>query len=207
MVIDATLKRDISVDWFFPFKSAVDIELRNLNYHSVELALEGFEDFLKGPDFLRNTDGGQLFAQKNQQAEQLEVLSEEDWTALSISYNSLYSNPPINPFFWLIDKLTFSGNRLPKRCLKDTPSIIPFEGWWNYRSKARNRKTLLAVDIYNHKSKERSRDKERFQALWKRYKEDAALYKKTKEQLSADYSATHKEFTTTDFWRKFLKLV
>ena len=84
-------------------------------------------------------------------------------------------------------------------------AVIDAAGWVYPAAKIRDAEILIVVDMPNKKGAIRRMNKTRFDEVWGRYKKAASSYKKNKDRLYAEYAARRSEFTSVEFWKRYLK--
>lgn len=189
----------------------MQLELKKYNYINAELALEGFEDFLKGPSYIMQPIAERRFMDANKNAEKLVSLEDLFEQAKSIGFDlanvdctDIENDVPRSTKEALIDFLSFNGQRIFNTSGENEVAVIPSLGWSYPAGKIRGAEYLVAVDPYNRKGVIRKKDKTRFKEVWSRYKKDVRHYKKNKRSLHAEYAAVRKEITSVDYWKKYL---
>lgn len=191
----------------------VQLELKKFNYEDAELALDGFEDFLKGPQFIMERGMAEkTFMAANRNKEKLESIGElkKDAEKQGISLSGLTSNDVLRDYRRTIpdrlaDFVTINGHRFGTGYVeKDSVAVIDAAGWEYPAGKIRRRDTLVAIDLPNQKGVIRKRDKDRFKQVWERYRKDVKFYQENKERLEAEYAAARGEMTSVAFWKKYL---
>lgn len=206
-------------DFFSKFYHTVQLELKKFNYTNAELALEGFEDFLKGPSFFEVPENTrQRFMEANKNAEQLIPFSELKLQAEAegIDLSSLQSadfqkgsnmgeNRTLPQRLW--DYASFNGQRLAWGYVKEgSAAIIDVAGWLYPGDRIRRRDTIVAVDLENRKGVIRHLDKKRFDEVWDRYRADIKKFKADEDRLRREYSEAKDRFTSVEFWKEYLDL-
>lgn len=191
----------------------VQIELKRFNYADAELALEGFEDFLKGPD----TTFAPGFAEKkflesHKKAEKLVPLEELDGELkkLGIDFRTLTSadiarDKPRSLFQRGLDFMTFNGQRTPLPYTKHGKvAICEASGGAYIGGALREAETVVAVSIPQRKAAIRHKDQARFNEIWKRYKDDVKAYRERKAELDKLYHEAFRRMTTVKAWKEYL---
>lgn len=190
----------------------VQLELKKFNYTNAELVLDGFEDFLKGPDFIAakgQAEKSYLAALKN--AEKLKPIEEvkKEALELGIDLDALTSlditrDPTRSRKEALIDYLTFNGQRFAGD--EQGVAVIDAAGWAYPPGRIHGKDTIIAIDMPNHKGIIRRKDKRRFQEVWSRYKADMKKYKERESKLHEEYAAAREKLTSMEFWRDYLDI-
>ncbi len=202
------------------FKRTFRLDIKKFDYDDAELTLEGFEDFLKGPDFIATpgqAEKSYLAALKKQERfktfdEARDELAEMgidldkiticDVLKLSSETNAGY----IERFKRRVVKEQLTGQRFAGSKYYDaaTPVIIDAKGYYDPDSKINHHDTIVAIDVERRRVAIRRMDRERFNTLWKRYKEDLKAYHDNKERLKAEYAAAREKLTSLAFWKHYL---
>lgn len=195
----------------------VQLELKKFNYTNAELALEGFEDFLKGPVFIeepgkteerfmwanRNAEKLIPFAELREQAKREGIDLSNIQEADSQKATNLGENRSLPQRLW--DYATFNGQRFAVGYIKPgAAAIIDVAGWLYPGNRIRRRDTIVAVDLENQKGVIRHLDKKRFDEVWGRYKKDMKYFKEHEKELREAYAAKREEFTSVAFWKQYL---
>ena len=194
------------IDFFGIFKITFRACVLRRDYASAELTLKMLEDYLKGPEFLKIDQGEKIMKENGAINEKLVPLEEIDVPGFDMRDDpDLDEKRDLKNTFRY--RLTWNGNRLcPDRWLRNKPTSIPI-GTVKYRpGKMAMRRTIVAVDVFNHTGVVRTIDKERYKALKKRYRSVVALYERTHEQVREEYRAQGDYLKSEEFWRKYLKM-
>ena len=196
----------------------VQLELKKFNYTNAELALEGFEDFLKGPEFLtepgrteerflwanRNAERLVPFSELRGQAEREGVSLADIQTADSQKATNAGEMRSMPQRLW--DFATFNGQRLAAGYTKPGPAaIIDVAGWLYPGERIRRRDTIVAVDLENQRGVIRHLDKRRFNEVWGRYKRDLREFKAREAELRRAYGEARERLTSVAFWKQYLE--
>lgn len=197
-------------DFVDNFYHIVSLELKKFNYADAELALDGFEDFLKGPDFIATkgqSEASFLAASKN--AEKLEPLEQvkEEARELGVDLDELTSlditrDPSRTRQEAFIDYLTFNGQRFGEG--ERGVAVIDAAGGAYPAGRIRGKDVIIAIDIPNHKGAIRRKDKKRFHQVWSRYKADMKQFKASESKLREAYGAAREKLTSVAFWKDYL---
>lgn len=199
-------------DFLKEFHHNVHLELKKFNYTDAELALEGFEDFLKGPSYIMQPIAEERFMYANKKKEQLKPFNELYDEALSlgidlkkITLEYVTLDVPRRMLERSLDFITFNGQRL-NLGYSDSgkTAVIDARGWMYPGGKIRRAEHIIAVDIFSRKAAIRHKDSTRFRELWNRYKRDVKYYKANKERLTKEYAAVRDEITSVAFWKNYL---
>ena len=192
----------------------VQLDLKKFNYTDAELAIKGFEDFLRGPDFIAHPVGEKRFIEANREKEKMMPLDELAIEAQKLGVDvsklthseikQLGQRSKIQAGF---DFLTCNGQRFfdENKGRKGKVVVIDAAGWVYPSGRIRNAEILIVVDMYNKCGAIRHMDKQRFKEVWTRYKKAEKEFKKRKDELFAAYAARKDEFISVDFWKRYLQ--
>ncbi len=191
----------------------VQLDLKKFNYCDAELAVKGLEDFLRGPDFIAHPVGEARFMEANREKEKMlsldELAVEAEKLGVDISkltYTGINQPGSRSEVEAAQDFITCNGQRFfdenSKR--KGKVAVIDAAGWVYPSGRIRNAEILIVVDMPNKKGAIRRMDKQRFKEVWSRYKAAEKEFKKRKTELYAAYAARKDEFTSVDFWKRYI---
>ena len=211
LIAQATCGMAPKSDFLEELHGNLQIELKKFNYKDAELLLDGFEDFMKGPEFIGKPVAEECFMRANRNAEKLVSFDElremtkdiEDFDLDDVDCMSLYRDEPRTRAEALVDFVSFNRQRVFRQVDEGT-AVIPFEGWIYPPGKIRGKDTIVAIDVYRQRGTVRHRDIERFNAIMKRYHEDLAAYRKNKSKLEKAYADARPWLTSEAFWKGYL---
>lgn len=183
------------------------IYVRSMNYESAELMLDGLEDYLKGPDFIKTASGEQLMVQNGKKNEKLIPVAELDAQVmknLEINYDMLGGEDKRSMFMKLLEMLPHDRHMLPDALLSDQPASVyysrgAYPGW-----KTMRRKVLVALDATGENGHVRIMDKARYRDLKRRYRTLVSEYNQRKDELVKAYLDAAPYLTSRDFWETYL---
>ncbi len=189
----------------------LQIELKKYNYTDAKLLLDGFEDFMKGPEFIGKPVAEECFMRANKNAEKLVSFDElRELTKDIEGFNlddedclSLYRDETRGRIAAFVDFVTFNRQRVLKKVNNDF-AVIPSEGWIYMPGKIRGKETIVAIDSHRKRGTVRHHDVNEFNAIMKRYREDLAEYRKNKQDLEKRYAAAREWLTSEEFWKGYL---
>ncbi|MGO4923066.1 glycosyltransferase [Bifidobacterium choerinum] len=206
----------------------VDLECRKFNYTDAELALQGFEDFLKGPKFIMQPVAQECFMRANREKEQLVSFDElraqarqlgiTDFDPDMLTRQVIDFDEPRTLKQRAFDFLTHNGQRfgagtLAARKLEGDAAadhveytVIPSAGWLYPAGMIHNENIIVAIDWATRKGVIRVKDVKRYQEVQKRYKRDLAYYKKHADRLSREYLAAAPQMESVEFWKAYLQM-
>lgn len=192
----------------------VQLDLKKFNYDDALLAVEGFEDFLKGPSFIREPITESRFLDANKHREKLVPFKElqrsvEDYgiNLKSLTHSEVVRDVPRNKFEAAKDFLTFNGQRFIREEGKrgNRVAVIDAAGWVYPAGKIRGAEVLVAIDMPNRCGAVRRLDIKRFNEVWGRFRKAMVYYKKNEKQLRDEYSRAREELISVAFWKDYLK--
>ena len=207
----------------------VDLECRKFNYTDAELALQGFEDFLKGPKFIMQPVAQECFMRANREKEQLvsfdelraqaEQLGIDDFDPDMLTRQVIDFDEPRTLKQRAFDFLTHNGQRFGAGTLAARKldggdaagdhveyTVIPSAGWLYPAGMIHNEHIIIAIDWATRKGVIRVKDVKRYQEVQKRYKRDLAYYKKHADRLSREYLAAAPRMESVEFWKADLQM-
>ena len=177
-------------------------ELYKFNYKGASLILDAIEDYLKGPEFLRNLDGSEWMKTKRQQDN--EMLPMTDEIRAMIPYESLYEWRPLGKISKLLYDYTCNGQkRLHTIFNSKKTGVIPY-GWGYYQEKMYFCDSIIAVDISNDCYVIYNKDINKFNKLAKRYNNVIGQYNEKRRVVADEWKNAMKEYTSVEFWSNYL---
>lgn len=195
----------------------VQLELKKFNYTNANLALDGFEDFLKGPSFIEEPGATErAFMEANRRAERLLPYDELQRQAQSegIDLSGIMRTdtpkdrtpPELRSLGQrLVDFVSFNGQRMNLGYVKrGTVAYIDVAGWLYPSSEIRRKDIIVAVDLESRRGVIRHMDRRRFRETWGRYKRAMGYYRAHKDRLLKEYSAEADRLTSPGFWKSYL---
>lgn len=209
----------------------VDLECRKFNYTDAELALTGFEDFLKGPQFIMQPVAQECFMRANREKEQLvpfdelraqaEQLGITDFNPDMLTRQAIDFDKPRSLKQRAFDYLTHNGQRFGSNNFiaqkiggngsegdadRIEYTVIPSAGWIYPAGMIHKENIIIAIDWATRKGVIRVKDVQRYRDVQKRYKRDMAYYKKHAERLSREYLAAAPQMESVAFWKRYLQM-
>ena len=199
-------------DFVGSFEDMVTKELQKFNYDNAELAIKGFEDFLRGPEWIMQPVAEQAFMDANRSAEKLipfdelfaqarelgvDLTQETDW--------KIYRDRPLERGDQRLVNLTFNGQRFPDSYVeKDKVVVIDNVGWAYPVGKFQHAEYIISIDLQNQRGIIRHIDRERFRQVKDHFRQVMRDYNDRKDELEQAYSAAREEMTSVSFWKKYL---
>ena len=215
MIAQATTGFAPKSDFMHELHNNIRLELKKFGYANAELCLDAFEDFLKGPDFIRDPRAADRFMEANAAKEQMlpfQELEREvtargfyDFDLSQIDRQFLDSDKPRTLVQRLEDYLTDNGQRYILTEGKGY-AIIPYLGWLYPAGVIHGKKAIIVIDWYNRTGALRIKDPQRFETITRRYQADMSYYRRNIRRLRKEYSAAREELTSIPFWKRYLEI-
>ncbi len=180
--------------------------LRIMAYDTADLFIDGFEDYLKGPDYLAHVSGEELMKANGARNEKLipvEELGVED-KALEYDKKVLSTDEGKSLFIKLWRTLPYDRHMLPDALLKDDPKPVFYSnvnGWAGYSIGA---KTLIALDGKGEHGAIRHMDKARWKAIRNRFLRLKKQYQEQGNEIRKSYQKAMPKLTSWEFWNEYL---
>lgn len=191
------------------FSRTFNIYLRSMNYWFCDLMLQGFEDYMKGPDFLANAVGEQIFMDNRTRNEPLVPVEELDQSVMAkikpdLRYFGEFLERSIPRK--LVEQIPHDRHLLPDRFLIHEPAAIYYcRGAYPARATAA-RDTLVALNMDATRGNIRRLDRARWQSLKDRYRSLMADYRSRGREIRASWKSARPYLTSLGFWKRYLKL-
>lgn len=188
-------------------------DLRDLDYRSAELLLDGVEDYLKGPDYLRDLDGAALLAQLGARNERMEAVADLDPTLLRdagvtqevLGHTGLLPRPS-NPLMRLWRTVPYDKHYLPLSLLKKKPGYVVKHGHTVLEGDSTRCATLVVLDPTRTRGVIRHMDRARFRAIRKRERLLLRRYRVERERVRRAWKKARPYLTSREFWIRYLGL-
>lgn len=188
------------------------LELKKYNYADAELLIQGFEDFLKGPEWIMQPVAQKAFMDANRNAEKRLPFAEmaDECARLGVDLSKVTSwNIEYDPVRSRKDNAILSlslNGQLNNQGFTERGkvAVIDAKGWSDRYGRFMKAETIVAVDMPQHRVAIRHKDAERCKQLWRRYQADVKEFKAHKEDLRASYSAAFPKMTSVEFWKGYL---
>ena len=217
MIAQATCGMAPDADFMKELHNNIRLELKKFGYANAELCLDAFEDFLKGPEFIKKPgQSEQSFMAANRNKEQLvdfETLqsrADQDpelagFSIKNVDRQLIDGDKSRSLAERLEDLITDNNQRYIK---KDGAgyAVIPLQGWLYPAGAIRGKHKLVVLDWYNRKGTIRTKDVQRYQKIKKRYMRDLKYYKANINRLRKEYAAARVELTSVEYWKNYLKM-
>lgn len=190
------------------------MELNKFNYKNASLILDGFEDFLKGPEWIMQPVAQKAFMDANKNAEKLVPIAQcrEELEALGVDVDGIttwkvYRDLPFGRKAAIAFDRTSNGQTGPALLMKTEKgkvAMIDNVGWSYPKGKIKGAETIVAVDLPGRAAAIRRVNPEQFRVLSERLKRDLRDFHARKDELRRAYSAARSEMTSVAFWKAYL---
>lgn len=185
--------------------------LRDMDYGAAEMLLKGFEDYLKGPEFIMHADGAKLLkahAAYNEQMVPIEeidpaLLREAGVTSEVLARADLGVHPPTWLKVWRA--VPYDKHYLPGPLLSDRPCYLVKYGPGTIEGSSIGRTTIICLDPTRTKASIRYMDKARFRAIRCWEKELLRRWLQKGESVREAYRAAMPRLVSREFWESYLK--
>lgn len=217
MIAQATCGMAPDADFMKELHNNIRLELKKFGYANAELCLDAFEDFLKGPEFIKKPGQSEksfMVANRNKEQlvdfETLQSRADQDpelagFSIKNVDRQLIDGDKSRSLAERLEDLITDNNQRYIK---KDGAgyAVIPLQGWLYPAGAIRGKHKLVVLDWYNRKGTIRTKDVQRYQKLKKRYMRDLKYYKANINRLRKEYAAARAELTSVEYWKNYLKM-
>lgn len=217
MIAQATCGMAPDADFMKELHNNIRLELKKFGYANAELCLDAFEDFLKGPEFIKKpwqSEKSFMAANRNKEQlvdfETLQSRADQDpelagFSIKNVDRQLIDGDKSRSLAERLEDLITDNNQRYIK---KDGAgyAVIPLQGWLYPAGAIRGKHKLVVLDWYNRKGTIRTKDVQRYQKIKKRYMRDLKYYKANINRLRKEYAAARAELTSVEYWKNYLKM-
>lgn len=191
-------------------KRNVRQNLRDMDYGAAEMLLQGFEDYLKGPEFLMHADGAKLMKEHAAYNEKMVPISEIDADLLReagvtpdvLARNEVTVRPPTWLKVWRA--VPYDKHYLPKFLLSDKPCYLVKYGPGTIEGSSIARTTIVCLDPTRTQVSIRRMDRERFRKIRAWEKELLAHWRREGDQVREAYRTAMPYLTSREFWDSYL---
>lgn len=196
-----------SEKWFISrLNRNIRLHMRTMEYGTVELFLDGLEDYLKGPDYLATVSGEQLMKENGAKNEKMVPVEElpAEYQNLKVNPRALGGKSHVGQFLRLWRTLPYDRHQLPSSLLRDKPEGVFYSGLSVLSPKSMGTKTLVAFDMEGKNATVRHMDRARYEQLMARWTELKKRYAAEHESVRAAYKDAKPKLTSWDFWNEYL---
>lgn len=185
----------------------IRLHLRTMEYDTVELFLDGMEDYLKGPEYLASVSGEELMKKngaKNEKLVPVETLDQEMVSSMKHSKRAFGGESHISEFLRLWRTLPYDRHLLPDALLRDKPEAVFYSGLSVLSPRTVGTKTLVAFDLDGKNAAVRHMDRERYKELKDRFARLKKEYAERGAEVRTGYKAAKPWLISWDFWNEYL---
>lgn len=186
--------------WYNDYRT----EMMRFHYDAAEILLDAIEDFMKGPDFLREPLGEKLMMEKSQKSDKLVPLDEIEGFDFAEMLGEVTTCPTMSLKTRMYLKLTWNGQKFSNNKNQSNGVILFNTGLQPMRVVGCNK--LLAVNLMHMTGIVYEKDRKRFKEIEKRFKKVSKAFKKNVNSLVNTYGAAREEMVSMEFWKKYLDL-
>ena len=191
---------------------AIRQNLRDLDYQAADFILDGIEDYLRGPEYLKRLDGAATMIGKGKLNEKLisvddidsEILASAGVTTEVLSDKSTDFQP--SRFMKLWRTLPYDKHYLPDFLLGNRVGYVVKNGECRIEGSTTGCKSLIYLDATREKGSVRTIDRTRFKTIRKRQHELMARYRKEGEAVRKEWKDAMPYMTSREFWEDYLGL-
>lgn len=189
-------------DIFYLAKDVLKRELYKYNYKSAEMVMRAIEDYLKGPEFLKNVNPSKLLPEIK--AMDNEYLPLTDEVRELTGFKKLKKRYDLSKVRKFIYDYTYNGQKFISFVPVRRKGVI--EKGWKYCVE----KQFLAKEVYSIDKKAGTyavykKDLSKFKDIMERFSKLEARYIAENEKVAAAYRASAKELHSEKFWRDYFK--
>lgn len=193
------------VNVYMRFRRTFRMQMLKYDYNGAELMLRAFDDYCKGPDFLKQDRGEEILRENAKLNDRMVPLTEfadieipNEFARLKYVRRTLRNK-------WLL-RLTYNGHVFwPEKWLKQDPAIMSFDLAYNPEMITLHRQHL-SVNPYARTGCMHTIDKKRFRELIRRFLRLHRYYKQNRSKIIGQYQAEAAYLKSEAFWREYLKL-
>ena len=183
-------------------KDVFNNEIYKYNYKGAGLVLRAIEDYLKGPEFLKNVNPSKLLPEIKTMDNEYRPLTKEV-TELT-GFKKLKKRYDLGSFKKFIYDYTCNGQKFISRVPVSRKGVI--EKGWKYCVE----KQFFAKEVYSIDAKAGTyavykRDLSKFKDIMKRFSKLEARYMAENDSVAAAYRAAAKELHSEEFWSEYFR--
>lgn len=186
--------------------------LRDMDYQAAEFILDGFEDYLRGPEYLQKLDGAATMIGKGKLNEKLIPVSEMDPELLRkagvteqvLANVNLEFHPSKFMKYWR--SIPYDKHYLPDALLRGKPGYVVKNGSCTLEGNSTRCMTLVFLDPTREKGSVRTMDRLRFKSIRRREHELMTRYRKEGKSVRGAWKDAMPYMTSREFWEQYLGL-
>ncbi len=191
-------------------RASIRKALRDMDYASTELFLDGLEDYLKGPEFLANADGSALMKSNGAKNEKTSSIADVDQSLLRRAgvTDDVLANVDLmchdSQITRMVKLLPHNKHYLPDFLLDSKPTYVVKNGVTTLEGNTFRKSELVCLDPTRTNVSVRHMDKERFKELRKRESNIMTRYRREGKNIRQAYKDAFPRFTSREFWEHYL---
>lgn len=187
-------------------------KLRDMDYQAAEFILDGFEDYLRGPEYLQKLDGAATMIGKGKLNEKLipvsemapELLRRAGVTEQVLANVNFESHSSKFMKYWRF--IPYDKHYLPDALLRGKPGYVVKNGGCTLEGGSTRCKTLVFLDPTREKGAVRTMDRARFKSIRRREHELMGRYRKEGKSVRGAWKDAMSYMTSREFWEEYLGL-
>ena len=192
--------------------------LRAMAYETADLFVSGFEDYLKGPEWLMGASGEKLFKEGNARAEKLIPLADAlsdasaehpelaaSFAAFQPDEDAVRDNQRAGLLLRLWRTAPYDRHLLPDALLRSAPATAYYGGYTIFSPAQIGTKVLVACDRAGEMAHVRFMDRALWKAIRKRWAAVKADYRLRGADVAQAYRDALPEMSSVEYWREHLR--
>lgn len=179
-------------------------ELLKFNYNGAQLILKALQDYLKGPEFLKQNLGEQIVKENALLNKKTSDLSE--FQGIEWDLSEVWQNPPRKLLDTIWYRLTYNGQRFwPVQWLKkETVCVLLGDAYQPQRYVGNSK--MLAINPDLKIGTMRIINKNAYKKLRREWSATLKTYKKNGAAVANAYRKEQKYLTSMEFWKSYLEI-
>lgn len=203
LIIQATSDVATEIDYKKRITTIFRTELNRFNYIGCDFLLDSIEDYLKGPEFIKEPKGEAIMREHALQVKKM-LAVEGSYPEIDVDYSQIYRRAgELKGWKRFLYQKTYNGHLLPTFMLKRSPGVVAYD-WFDAPEKQYLRESVLAVNPHDRTGILRYRSRREFLRLMKRYRALMKRYERCKDSVREEYKEAKSELTGVKFWQEYL---
>lgn len=204
LIIQSTSQICQEIDFIKRIKIMFWKEITRFAYNNAEQLLDAINDYLKGPDFLFESNGEKILKEHTKKNDKLFPLSDLK-KEIKIPDEDPYGHVKLNFISKMLYVFTINGHLLPNFFLKNRAASIAYD-WHFVPGKNFLRKKLIAINPEDKTGCIRTINRKKAFHLIKKYFETMSKYKKEKDKVTKKFQEYYSIFISETFWKQYLNI-